>query len=64
MDTFDVTITVTREHRVNIEAPGRHEAKKIAEKRWKRGEYVLGAGNGESAVFTASARNGKGRTET
>jgi hypothetical protein len=49
---YKIRITETLARTVTVEAEGMAQAKEIAERKWKDGEYILGADDFKGAAFT------------
>ena len=56
MRTYKATITETLQMTVEVEAPGRREAERLAENRWANGDHVLDADRFTGATFKAEPR--------
>ena len=54
MKTYKVTITERLQLSVEVEAPSRLEAEKLAEKNWKNCDYVLSSDNFKDVMFRAN----------
>jgi hypothetical protein len=60
MKSYKVIVTEILQIEVEIEAPNRYEAERIAERNWKDSEYVLDAGHFKGVSFKAeSPQRGK-----
>jgi hypothetical protein len=55
MKTYKVTITETLQMTVEVEAPSRHEAERLVEKRWKDSDYILDADHFKGVTFATDA---------
>lgn len=53
MKQYKVTITETLETEVEIEAVSKGEAERIAQDKWKNGEYILDAESFQNVAFKA-----------
>jgi hypothetical protein len=56
MRTYKVTIAETLQMTVDVEAPGRREAERLAENRWVNGDHVFDADRFTGVTFKAEPR--------
>lgn len=60
---YEVNIRETLEMKVSIQAASREEAERLAEQRWKSGDYILDAEHFTGVEFNAKKARDRSRDE-